>query len=76
MRTFVFTIWALAAVGECSNGWPIEVILAAKGGSLVEAQITNVAEDDVNLFQRATILDSNPNRKVNISALHGKKHRP
>jgi hypothetical protein len=76
MMTFVFIISALAAIGACSNGSPIEVTLAAKGGSLVEVQITNIGGSDVNLFQRATILDPNPNRKVNISALQGKLDCP
>jgi hypothetical protein len=71
MKISVFTISALAAVGACSTGWPIQVTLAAKGGSLVEIQITNKGGSDVNLFQRATLLDSNPNRKFNISTLQG-----
>jgi hypothetical protein len=71
MKTFPYLVSVLAAVGACSDSWPVEVILTAKGDSLVELQITNRGGSDVNLFQRATILDSNPNRKVNVSALEG-----
>jgi hypothetical protein len=69
---FVFIISALVAIGQCSNGSPVEVTLAAMGGSLVEVQITNIGGSDLNLFQRATILDPNPNRKVDISTSGGK----
>jgi deuterolysin len=54
------------------TSYPVEVSLKAVEGSVVNVTIANKGGKDINLFSRATILDPNPVRKLNLTSPTGK----
>jgi hypothetical protein len=57
---------------EKPTQWPLEISIASQEGSVVNLRIQNLGGQDVHLFSRASILDPNPIRKVNLTTLDGK----
>lgn len=57
---------------EKPTEWPLEVSIESQEGSLVNLRIDNHGGSDVHLFSRASILDPNPIRKLNLTTLEGK----
>jgi hypothetical protein len=54
------------------TNYPLEVTLKPLEGSVVNVTIANKGGKDINLFSRATILDPNPVRKLNVTSTTGK----
>lgn len=51
--------------------YPIKVELKSKKGSVIKIKVTNKGKDEINLFKRASILDPNPIRKLNLTSNDG-----
>ena len=70
---FITGIAALVAAKkkQKDSNYPIEISLEAQEGSVVRVKISNLGPNDVNLFNRASILDPNPVRKLNVTTTNG-----
>jgi hypothetical protein len=72
IATASLAAFVVAKKKEKDSNYPIEVSLEAQEGSVVKVKISNLGPNEVNLFSRASILDPNPVRKLNLSSINGK----
>jgi hypothetical protein len=72
--TFMFAVFAVVVAHKKKVDWtnyPVEVSIEAMEGSVVKVKIENLGPHQVNMFSRASLLDPNPVRKLNVTLPNG-----